>query len=1193
MEPPSVDPSALTFTEKKTLFSSISSADHATPPNSRPAHNTSLSLSSFRHQLEHQYPKYLTAPAANKVHLAPAKLFGEATAPGSRAAAFHRLDRQQSHKLILEVATQTESFSPAATVAAQHSNPPDSPDAVALLWLPRTSVQAPAEGNSDQANPVVMKDAVILSGDGTSGRDQSLGSRTPPGLIADLLSQFVADCKEKGVCIDPRVSEALRAAQLFGKDLVTLAAAHSAKSGDIDIDNAATQQKLMTPPKRALSVEQSSCLRSSQDASGAARCTSPSLPYREARIGTTSATSSGVDGGGGVDVAAVTLVRAANHYQVDSFESSRMGSGVTALQEQVRQLRLQLQLSALSRYDANRTLGSALRRSLTQVQEVIASAATATAAPMATSESGTRSASTAPAAAAATVAAAPSDVGLAQQLWMEQLRRTELSGMCSRLQRQCQGLLSYISLLSGNGCVSMMGDVATQPTQPQQQQPERALQCTERVRMRLVLLPARGAWTAWAAGRGGKERGLDRLEGQVDCEESDNDEPDAENVATCELPVRVKVQLVVRRTRALVGLAPWSASEHPSLCRRAAAGLALSPCHILKPPNPQATQHPRNESVCAGVGAGAGAGAGAAATRVIVGMVKSQERISPEGMVVSAADAGPSSGLRNRLTQHHVPGWSGGQHRGHEAQADSGLSAAVRQLVAAVEEQTVTASAAVAAAGSSSSRLAVSPVSQSILDGLRGVLLQLRCNGSEGDAGPCPSAEGGVCAAQPTSPHRNSHAELQLPQLVRQEVLPPGDAAVGPGAALSKRRMTTSAAALAAAAAAAASPPRRTEAAEVVSGDSLREDGVSSVWAWRTKSAPASGFTFADTGGDQIPYDNDSDFYKIASEARLPLEDSHVCGGGGGGGGVNRRMHERVTTPPCSPRTSHCTPFASMDEDDLRAEGSGLGLCSAATATATGGDGSGSGSGCFFDAEYGSRGDWYGDEEFYLDLEDVDELAVAAAVNGPTALLSAVRVLREQLLQAHLEIVKLSTQLLAVSHQREGLRAQASQRDAALQLVAINEGDALLEAERLRAQLASERAARARLSAQYEDLRAMLSLGIHDGAFGAHPQHPCDYHHHSHNHSHHSGSLQRLSHMHLYGHNYNQYHQGCDLQQLQQLLLQHQEHQNQRSTLPPRHRSAPRHRPTGAFSARAACDNGAVVGSQAGPALASVLLSSR
>ncbi|GIL43951.1 hypothetical protein Vafri_1534 [Volvox africanus] len=1171
MEPPPVDPSALTFTEKKTLFSSISSADHATPPNSRPAHNTSLALSSFRHQLEHQYPKYLTAPAASKVHLAPAKLFGEATAPGSRAAAFHRLDRQQSHKLILEVATQTESFSPTSTVAAQHSNTPDSPDAVALLWLPRTSVQPPAEGNSDQENPVVMRDTGIMSGDGTTGRDQSSGSRTPPGLIADLLSQFVADCKDKGISVDPRVSEALRAAQLSGKDFITLPAAHVAC--DIDMDDAVTRQNLTTPPKRVLSMEQSSCSRSAQDASAAAWCTSP--PDSEPRIGTASATSSGGNGG---DVNATTLLRRRNIHQGDSFESSREGSGVTALQEQVRQLRLQLQQSALSQYDANRTFGAALRRSLSQVQEVIASAAMAKAAPPATSKSGIRGGPTAPTEAAA--AAAPSDVSLAQQLWMEQQRRTELSGTCSRLQRQCQGLLSYISLLSGNGCVSVVGDAAT-PAMQLPSQPETALQCTERVRIRLVLLPAQGAWKAWAARRGGKEPGLDREEDQVDCEESDDDQPDVDSVASCEPPVRVKVQLVVRRTRALVRLAPRSASEHPSVCRRASAGLTLSPGHILKP----ATLHPIAKPACAGP----------AATRVSAGVTKSQERIAPEGLVASAADAGPGSGFRNRCTQHHVTGWNGVQHRGHEAQADSGLSAAIRQLMAAVEQQAVTnaATAAVAAAGSSSARLAVSPVTKSILDGLRGVLLQLRCcNGNEGVSAPGPTTESGVCAALPTSPYRNSHAELQLPLLVRQEALPPGDAA----AALSKpeRRMTASAAALAAAASA-ASPPRQTEAVDVAAGESLREDGVlNGVWAWRSKSVPTSGFVFTDTGGDQISYDNDSGFYEVGSEPRA-LKDSPVCGGGGGGGGGvgNKRMHERVTTPPCSPRTSRCTPFASMDEDDLHAEGSGLGLCSAATATATGGDGSGSGSGCYFDAEYGSRGDWYGDEEFYLDFEDVDELAVAAAVNGPAALLSAVQVLREQLLQAHLEIVKLSTQLLAVSHQREGLRAQASQRDAALQLVAINEGDALLEAERLRAQLASERAARARLSAQYEDLRMMLSLGIHDGALGAHPHHICDHHYHSHNHSHHSGSLQRLSHVHHYGHNYNQYHQGCDVLQLQQLLLQHQEQQNQRSALPPRHRSAPRHRPTGAFSARAVCDNGAVVGSQAGPALASVLLSSR
>ncbi|GIL82024.1 hypothetical protein Vretimale_1533 [Volvox reticuliferus] len=1157
MESLPVDPSALTFTEKKTLFSSISSADHGTPQVGRLPHNTSLALSSFRHQLEYQYPKYLTASAANRVRLASAKLFGEAAAPGTRAAAFGRLDRQQSHKLILEVATQTESFSPAATVAAQHSNPPDSPDAVALLWLPGTSAQTPAEANNDQANSAAMKDTGIMASGWTGGRDQSAGSHTLPGLVADLLSQFVADCAEKGISVDPRVSEALRAAQLSGEDLITLPAVAIGKNGDVGVDDdAATQQNFTAPSQTALSIDQSSRSCSAQDDSAAACCTSPS--DSEARTGTASATSSGV----GVGSVTAAMVSRARDHQVDSLESSKESICITALQEQVRQLRLQLQQHALAQYDANRTLGAALRRSLFNVQDVIASAAMATAAPPSRSKSGC-GVPVGPPAAPGAAAAATSDIGLMQQLWVEQRRRTELSGMCSRLERQCQGLLSYISLLSGNGCASVVGNAAASAMQ---QKPATAPPCMERVRVRLVLLPAQGAWKAWAAGREGAE-GCKRQEDQVDREESDDDGLDGTNVARGEPPVRVKVQLVVRRTSALaVPALARNSSEHPALCRWAASGLSLSPYHILK----TATLQPIAEAPCAD----------AAATGVREIMAPQQQRISAMGLMKSAADAAAASGFRSRQTQPHVAGWNGAPHRGHETQADTALSAAVRQLVAAVEDQTA-AAVPVAATGSNVARLAVSPVSQSILDGLRGVLRQLRY-GSDGGAAPGMTTESGVCAAQPTSPRRNSNGELQLQQLMREEALPQGDAAAAAAAAPFKpeRLIAASATALAQ-----ALPLQQTETVEAAVGESLSEDGVlSGFWARRAKSAPVSAFAFTDTGGDQIPYNDDNDFYEVGSE-QTALEDSPVCGGG------NRRMHERLTTPPCSPRTSRCTPFASMDEDDLHGEGSGLGPCSAATATVTGGDGSGSGSGCYFDAEYGSRGDWYGDEESYLDLEDVDELAVAAAVNGPAALLSAVRVLREQLLQAHLEIVKLSTQLVAVSHQREGLRAQASQRDAALQLVAINEGDALLEAERLRAQLASERAARARLSAQYDDLRTMLSLGVRDGPLGAH--NPYDHPYHSHNHSHHSGSLQRLSHGHYHGLNQNLSHQACDVQQLQQLLLQHQEHQNQRGTLPPRHRSAPRHRPTGAFSARAACDTGAVVGSQSGPTMASVLLSSR
>ncbi|KXZ44087.1 hypothetical protein GPECTOR_74g701 [Gonium pectorale] len=166
----------------------------------------------------------------------------------------------------------------------------------------------------------------------------------------------------------------------------------------------------------------------------------------------------------------------------------------------------------------------------------------------------------------------------------------------------------------------------------------------------------------------------------------------------------------------------------------------------------------------------------------------------------------------------------------------------------------------------------------------------------------------------------------------------------------------------------------------------------------------------------------------------------------------------RLATPPCSPRSSPRSPAASHDPDheqylttsegdpDHGGSGSGVGSSWAAAA-------------CFHESWEEEGGCWichrheHGcNHHFAAGVAEWEELA-AAGGRDAAALAAAVV-------------------LGSISQQREGLQARATAHDAALQQLAINEGEALLEASRLRSQLEAERAARARLRSQLEAERA-------------------------------------------------------------------------------------------------------------------------
>ncbi|KAG2449075.1 hypothetical protein HYH02_005824 [Chlamydomonas schloesseri] len=266
--------------------------------------------------------------------------------------------------------------------------------------------------------------------------------------------------------------------------------------------------------------------------------------------------------------------------------------------------------------------------------------------------------------------------------------------------------------------------------------------------------------------------------------------------------------------------------------------------------------------------------------------------------------------------------------------------------------------------------------------------------------------------------------------------------------------------------------------------------------------------------------------YTIAAAAN-GAGDLASCGGGAAAAADGPALPRGRSSPPCSPRSpgpldpvdsaSH-TGSGSGDgggENDDEPAGparwcarrtSGAGAGTAAPAAGGGstgqhmilyGDGDGEwhldtadtgccvdSSGCAFsDHDH----DGHGGHEEELDEADWDALAAAAqASGGSEPLLAAVGFLREQLQLAHLEIVALTTQLGSLSHQRAAAEVRTRTHDAALTQLALAEGEALMELAGLRQQLSAERAARARLGAQCEELQNMLLSGIPDRSPSSH-----------------------------------------------------------------------------------------------------------
>ncbi|EFJ43553.1 flagellar-specific protein Ssa14 [Volvox carteri f. nagariensis] len=420
-------------------------------------------------QLEHHYPKFITTSVSGSDRLAPAKLFGETTSTtpgGSRsrsdgsAAAFNRLDRKHSHKLILE------SLPPAANTAI---SPLDSSEADALFWLPQaphgtaqgpchtptpTSTPGPAiipPGASSPMKPAPHTGTCcscrgcnanqgILKGRKAGAEDGDDEVELRLRLIADLLSQLVSETREEGREVDPRVARAM---------------------------NLATSQTVQLPPQplQPFLEPLSGPLLGSEPPPGpeptSMRLTPGSEP--EQPPPSPAAVAGAVVGGGCGGCGAKRVSELAR----SAAEVTR--TAAVALRRSLHQLKEAAAVATLAATAA--TAGSAAATAVTssrlpgqgRSQLIIERGAYpgGTAVPASTPPSKSAAASVSalalplmppPSVALRRVGSAPSQHQ--QLLQLEQRRQAELAAQCARLQRQCDGLLSYISLLSGSACAA-------------------------------------------------------------------------------------------------------------------------------------------------------------------------------------------------------------------------------------------------------------------------------------------------------------------------------------------------------------------------------------------------------------------------------------------------------------------------------------------------------------------------------------------------------------------------------------------------------------------------------------------------------------------------------------------------------------------------------------------------------------------
>ncbi|GFR39879.1 hypothetical protein Agub_g381 [Astrephomene gubernaculifera] len=1056
-----LDPSALSFLQKKTLFLSIASAENANTPVGR--HHPAFCPSSPKS--ERRYSASLGGSASTRSLSVSKQLF---IGGAAREAAFRyyiSAPSQQRPPLThhaSDVATQTDNPTPEGSFFASS---PTSPDIVALLQLHYRAPGGP-EAKPHDISPTKHHN------DGLQ-RSQADQFR----LIAHLIEASIASTEKVGAPFDPRLAEALSAARAGAAASETAGVCsayeqeqHHSRPSTPSADGANSRQVLLM---QDIAEGSSACAPSEQVVDVAAATAD------EAESGSSAATP---ESGRGSDISTESEGAA----QPDSRTCSR-------LQQQVRQLQEELRKRALAQYDNNRTAAVSLERSLCRLQQTAA----AVAAPLIlTSAASAAAPAAAPPAFAPTSSSASAPASLAASPFTSQhaasplpplplppphllhcpatdfaalvtlsRQRDALAAQCSRLERQCRGLLSYVSMLGGNGCCAS------------------------------VVAGGRTALTAGGVGRGGVEAG-----GRLGGLQSGGEEG-----------VSGRGQLPSGLWRGGLGQQPqeegwWNTQvQQQEERQQGQVQQREEPCVrvrlVTRQERPEEEQQQGQqqqqgeEEVQSAAAAAAPVGVVGAGKHRHVRLhllvthqqeqEEGQEEVEEQGAVSCPLAPGVSAEpWRRRLEPLLLRMQAGGQAESEEEEVEQ-----------QEEEKAV------------KGLLPLPPMPQPACEdaGRQEEEVEL-------EKGSGSSRSGRPSCQQQQHPTSNIQElqQQQQEQLEQEHSLQPQPLgqqqqqqhhvrwapianACGGGGGNGSAILPKRGGGLQGEDAEADTEPEAT--AILLQHASRRSNTTPTTTTLRScRSAPVlaedalAAFDEEDMYGYCTTSDDEGDAEDLgAADEYGEDEDDRDCTATGGMlyGSPSRRKScgmtpktsaagagaaaGRIATPPCSPRSSPCSPCHSH-VGSLRV-GS---LRGAASSVIKGGMGASGGGGTHGDPHY-----VYGGSEADSDLFDLadaewDELTSAASVHSPESLAAAVRFLREQLQLAHMDILALTTQLGSLSHQREGLRARASARDAAVQQLAINEGEALLEAQALRMQLAAERAARARLGAQCEELQDKL-----------------------------------------------------------------------------------------------------------------------